>query len=448
MEAGDYNFAKPNNALPRTMLTTAWDGDWESFKQKFEVTADLNGLTEAVMVGQLIAEDKVDWPLVPTKTEISDECASGKIQQRFDENTEFATENETYTRRAAIQSHKLASTLVLSLIDSTGIQKSIVGGKLRHTKDGVRASADFIMHFEMSSKDLRVEKLKKKWDDAVLGAGEHPDQLWTELTSINQNLKKLGEEYKTSQLMRRFIAGINAQPGHPYKQVLILYKSSFITGAPINIHQLRELLSDTYHEEKVAGSRESKYMKGFLVFKVCEVCNKKGHTKEDCWVKHPDKKPKGANKNNRYARETVKSRFTCWGCGKSGHTKRECKALSNDNAQGIAAAIASTPSTSDKSIYIDSACSCHLMADITHLDPKTIARTTETITAIGGQKILLTQKGTAKIPTADGVLTLTNTYYAQGVEFGLVSVPQLVQRGVSVYLTKEQAYLEKNGMKI
>ncbi len=203
-----------------------------------------------------------------------------------------------------------------------------------------------------------------------------------------------------------------------------------------------------YHEEKVAGSRESKYIKGFLVFKVCEVCNKKGHTKEDCWVKHPDKKPKGSNKNNRYARETVKSRFTCWGCGKSGHTKRECKALSNDNAQGIAAAIASTPSTSDKPIYIDSACSCHLMADITHLDPKTIARTTETITAIGGQKILLTQKGTAKIPTADGVLTLTNTYYAQGVEFGLVSVPQLVQQGVSVYLTKEQAYLEKNGTKI
>ncbi len=139
MEAGDYNFAKPNNVLPRTMLTTAWDGDWESFKQKFEATADLNGLTEAVLVGQLVAEDKVDWPVVPTKTEISDECASGEIQQRFDENTEFATENETYMRRAAIQSHKLASTLVLSLIDSTGIQKSIFGEKLRHTKDGVRA---------------------------------------------------------------------------------------------------------------------------------------------------------------------------------------------------------------------------------------------------------------------------------------------------------------------
>ncbi len=40
------------------MITTAWDGDWESFKQKFEATADLNGLNEAVIVGQLLAEDQ------------------------------------------------------------------------------------------------------------------------------------------------------------------------------------------------------------------------------------------------------------------------------------------------------------------------------------------------------------------------------------------------------
>ncbi len=46
------------------------------------------------------------------------------------------------------------------------------------------------------------------------------------------------------------------------------------------------------------------------------------------------------------------------------------------------------------------------------------------------------------------MLTLTNTYCAQGVNFGLVSVPQLVQRGVCIHLTKDQAYLEKGGMKI
>ncbi len=50
MEAGDGSF-KQNK-----MITTAWDEDWEAFKLKFEVTADLNGLNEAVSVGQLLDE--------------------------------------------------------------------------------------------------------------------------------------------------------------------------------------------------------------------------------------------------------------------------------------------------------------------------------------------------------------------------------------------------------
>ncbi len=76
-----------------------------------------------------------------------------------------------------MQSHRLASTLVLSLIDSTGIQKSIVRDRLRYEKDGVRAWADLVAHFETCSKDLRVENLTRKWNDAVLGVGDHPDKL-------------------------------------------------------------------------------------------------------------------------------------------------------------------------------------------------------------------------------------------------------------------------------
>ncbi len=144
---------------------------------------------------------------------------------------------------ATVQSHRLASILILSLLDSTGIQKSIVGDRLRYQKDGVRAWADLVLHFEMSSKDLRVESLTKKWDEAMLDAGEHPDQLWTRLASINQNLKKLGEEFKESHFMRRFIAGIKAQPGDPYKQVLTMYKGTVIAGSPLKINQMRELLS-------------------------------------------------------------------------------------------------------------------------------------------------------------------------------------------------------------
>ncbi len=129
------------------------------------------------------------------------------------------------------------------------------------------------MHFETSSKDLRVENLTRKWDDAVLGVGDHPDKLWMELTSINQNLKKLGEDFKESHFMRRFVAGIKAQPGHPYKQVLTVYKGSVIViaGAPLKINQLRDLLNETYEDEKVTQSREIQNMQGFIALKVCRM---------------------------------------------------------------------------------------------------------------------------------------------------------------------------------
>ncbi len=168
MEAEDGSFKQSK------MLTTSWDGDWESFKQKFEATADLNGLNEAVTAGQLVAEDKIRWPWLPTKEEISDEGSTVETPQRSSEYTTKITSKEKFMGSATVQSHRLASMLIMSLLDSTGIQKSIVGDRLRYEKDGVRAWADLVMHFEMNSKDLRVENLTKKWDDAVLGVVSHP----------------------------------------------------------------------------------------------------------------------------------------------------------------------------------------------------------------------------------------------------------------------------------
>ncbi len=176
-----------------------------------------------------------------------------------------------------MQSHRLASTLVLSLIDSTGIQKSIVRDRLWYAKDGVRAWADLVAHFETCSKDLRVENLTRKWNDAVLGVGDHPDKLWMQLTSINENLRELNEGFTESQLMRRFIAGIKAQPHHPYKQVLTLYKGSILAGTPLKINQLRELLNETYDEEKETQIHATVPMQGFAALIVCAGCNKKGH---------------------------------------------------------------------------------------------------------------------------------------------------------------------------
>ncbi len=351
------------------MLTTSWDGDWESFKQKFEATADLNGLNEAVTAGQLLAEGEITWPWITAKVEMSSEVAA----------------NENLMKGATVQSHRLASMLILSLLDSTGIQKSIVGDRLRYEKDGVRTWADLVLHFEMNSKDLRVGNLTKKWDDAVLQVGEHPDKLWTELNSINRNLAKLGGEFRDSHFMRRFIAGIKAQPNHPYKQVLTLYKGSVIAGPPLKINQLRDLLSETYDDERMADSQSEENMKGFIVFKVCEVCKKKGHTKVDCWVAHPDKKPNRTSKNDRYARSDKESRLTCWSCGKPDHTKRECRARKSRDPQGIAAAIGTSPIITNKPIHLDSACLCHLMADAKYLKPSTVTETAEAVTVVVGQ---------------------------------------------------------------
>ncbi len=219
-----------------------------------------------------------------------------------------------------------------------------------------------------------------------------------------------------------------------------------IAGSPLSINQVRELLSETYDEKLASDKAEG--MKGFIAFKVCEACKKKGHTKADCWVAHPDKKPKRAYANSSYMKSNRETKLTCWKCGKPGHTKKECRTRSEHPPQGIVAAVTGPPIIHKKPIYLDSACSCHLMADLSHLKSSTVEQTAETITAVGGQKINLTRKGTAEIPTMDGMLRLSDSYYAPGLDFSLVSVPQLVQRGVCVYLSKEQAYIKRDAVRI
>ncbi len=181
--------------------------------------------------------------------------------------------NDALLRSAHAQSHRLASMLILSLIDSEGIQKSIMEDRLRHEKDGVRAWADLVSHFETSSRDLRIESLTKKWDCAELKAGEHPDKLWTKLTSINQRLSKLGEQFRDSHFIRRFVAGIKAQPGHPYKEVLTVYKGSVVAESPLTLNQLRQLLSEAYEDDKMVNPQDTGPMRGFIAIKSCDSIN-------------------------------------------------------------------------------------------------------------------------------------------------------------------------------
>ncbi len=136
------------------MKVTRWCGDWEIYKQKFEAAAELSGLAAATRVGQLVADNKIAWPQ----------------NEEDKQKTEWAQD----FKRAKIQSTRLASVLILSLIDTVGVQNSIVTDRLRHQKDGVRAWADLIVHFEKTSEDLRIESLIQKWDTTQLTPGQHP----------------------------------------------------------------------------------------------------------------------------------------------------------------------------------------------------------------------------------------------------------------------------------
>ncbi len=213
MEAGD-GFQPSENGEATTVRTVPWQGNWGKFKQKFEAAAYLCGIGEVVAIGQAVAEGKTEWP---TTTE------------------EGPKENVRATR----QSQRLASMPILSLIGTIEVQQSIVTDRLRHSKNGVRAWAELINHFERSSKDLKVEQLFCKWDAAQLGQGEHPDQLWARLSSIRESLIQLNEPVTERRMVQRFAASIEAAQINIYEGVMDYYRGHLIDGSPSNIKQLR-----------------------------------------------------------------------------------------------------------------------------------------------------------------------------------------------------------------
>ncbi len=167
-------------------------------------------------------------------------------------------------------------------------------------------------------------------------------------------------------------------------------------GSPLKINQMRELLSETYEDEKVATGLEEISMKGLVVFKVCEVCEKKGYTKEDCWVTHPEKKPNRAKE------------IKCYKCGKVGHLKRDCKIneYSGSRENELASFnVNKTPFIDCYSrTYIDSASSCHTITSLQLLDNGTIQSTSKTVRAVDGSPIILTHMGRRTIQTWQGIL--------------------------------------------
>ncbi len=62
-----------------------------------------------------------------------------------------------------------------------------------------------MQHFERSTKDLRLDDLLQQWENEVLNEGEHPDELYTRLSGINNKLQILKAGFQEAALMRRFI---------------------------------------------------------------------------------------------------------------------------------------------------------------------------------------------------------------------------------------------------
>ncbi len=145
-------------------------------------------------------------------------------------------------------------------------------------------------------------------------------------------------------------------------------------------------------------------------------------------------------------------RRKCFKCGKVGHLKRDCKEnKSSSNGENIMASLNINETSSIdcySCTYIDSACSCHTVTSLRLLDEGTAQRASKNVRAVDGTVITLTHKGKRTIHTRQGVITLSEVYYADELKYNLMSVPTMAKLGVNVTFGHDEAFIEKNESRI
>ncbi len=174
-----------------------------------------------------------------------------------------------------------------------------------------------IMHFEHSTQEVRVENLLHRWENEILLANEHPDQLYGRLCLMKKRLEKLGENISEANLTRRFVSAIEKEENNKYRDAITFYRGQMIVGNPCTIANLREFLSYVYANKTDSTTKSA--MKGLASISGCTYCGKTGHKEDNCWNKHPKN---GRFRNN--GKGLSPHPRECWECGKVGHVKRNC----------------------------------------------------------------------------------------------------------------------------
>ncbi len=397
----------------KTSTMTAWQGDWASFKRRLKAAGILNGIQEAMQMGDTLA-------------------SKGAIPMKNQEE-----EVEKWNKKLVQQSERLAALLLLSLESTKGPQQSLVINRSMGTEEnGVLMWADLVRHFEKSSKELRMSALQKEWERNTLKAGEHPNELYGRLVTINSKMEGLGGGYTAEQLKMRFVAAIEEREDGMYTNAIQQYRGTQIEGSGWSLDTLLEFLTHIYDIQKQKPP-EKPEMKGLIIKEIiCDHCKRHGHKKDQCWELNPEKRPEIYKRKNRIIK--------CYKCGKVGHIRKNCKKNTSKGNNFIAATLNKNCIDCYKKTYIDTASSCHTVISLKLLDKETIQNVDETVRTANGDVIRLTHKGKRTIPTKQGVVILNEVYYGPGLRYNLLSVPRMNELGTNVTFNNDKAYMNKN----
>ncbi len=297
-----------------------------------------------------------------------------------------------------------------------------------------------IRHFEKGSTELRKLDLRRDWENCTIKLGEHPSEFYGRLIALNSKMESMSAGCSNEDTQMRFVTSLEREESGIYKNAIQQYRGTIISGTTWSMSSLLEFVTHVY-ETSQATMRPPQQMNGLLTKEIkCDHCHKFGHVKKNCRYL----KPKPMNKRNNY-------KITCYRCGKPGHMIRDCKEKNKNEVISILSLNNKEDDCTDcyyKTTFIDSGSSCHTVTVLNILERDTITQTCKEVNSVDGSKIELTHVGVRIIRTKQEVVKLTGVYFGAKLKYNLISVKQLVSKGVKLVLGESEAYFEKANTRI